>query len=141
MVRTTLGAEVDTTVTVSEYDTPQVYRVELIVAQAPGASDIDMTQTTMSFVAPDGSHDLTYEGLHIEAAPQEDDTFTLSAVADDDGTIPVMTSGDRFTLHLNPGYLNAATSSELSITTPSGATLTMEVRVPDSLANQQAVSL
>ncbi|AOW80556.1 flagellin [Halodesulfurarchaeum formicicum] len=121
--------------------TPRVNKVEMIVTQAPGASDIDMKGTTISLVAPDGSHDLTYEGLNNNAVPEEDTSFTLSAVQDDDNTVPVLTSGDRFTMHIDPGYLDAGTSSEVSITTPSGATKSLEIRVPDSLANQEAVSL
>ena len=121
--------------------TPRVSSVEMIVTQAPGASDIDMKGTTISLVAPDGSHDLIYEGLHDAAAPIEDTSFTLSAVQDEDNTLPVLTSGDRFTIHIEPGYLDSGTTSEVSITTPSGATKSMEIRVPDSLANQEAVSL
>ncbi|APE95895.1 archaellin/type IV pilin N-terminal domain-containing protein [Halodesulfurarchaeum formicicum] len=121
--------------------TPRVNKVEMIVTQAPGASDIDMKGTTISLVAPDGSHDLTYEGLNNNAVPEEDTSFTLSAVQDDDNTVPVLTSGDRFTMHIDPGYLDAGTSTEVSITTPSGATKSLEIRVPDSLANQEAVSL
>ena len=121
--------------------TPRVSSIEMIVTQAPGASDIDMKGTTISMVAPDGSYDLTYAGLNDDAAPEEDSSFTLSAVQDDDNTVPVLTSGDRFTLHIDPGYLDSGTSSEVSITTPSGATKSLEIRVPDSLANQEAVSL
>ncbi|MDR5656846.1 archaellin/type IV pilin N-terminal domain-containing protein [Halodesulfurarchaeum sp. HSR-GB] len=120
---------------------PRVSQIEMIVTQAPGASDIDMKGTTISLVAPDGSHDLIYENLNDQAAPAEDESFTLSAVQDDDNTVPVLTSGDRFTMHIDPGYLDAGTSSEVSITTPSGATKSLEIRVPDSLANQEAVSL
>ena len=130
----TIGADEDEV-------TPQVSSIEMIVTQAPGASDIDMKGTTISLVAPDGSHDLTYAGLAKNYEPGIDANFTLSAVQDEDNTVPVLTSGDRFTLHIDPGYLAAGTSSEISITTPSGATKSLEIRVPDSLANQEAVSL
>ena len=120
---------------------PKISNLEMIVTQAPGASDIDMKQTTIALVAPDGSHDLVYEDLHANERPDVDTSFTLSDVKDDDNTMPVLTSGDRFTIHINPGTLEAGTSSEISITTPSGATKSLEIRVPDSLANQEAVSL
>ncbi|AOW80557.1 flagellin [Halodesulfurarchaeum formicicum] len=134
----------NTNATVSGSDeevTPMVSDIELIVTQAPGANDIDMKGTTISMVAPDGSHDLVYRGLQDNTAPVEDTSFTLAAIQDDDNTVPVLTSGDRFTIHVDPGTLAAGTSSEVSITTPSGATKSMEIRVPDSLANQEAVSL
>ena len=125
----------------SDEPVPVISDLEIIVTQAPGASDIDMKQTTIALVAPDGSHDLVYRGLDTDTAPVEDTSFTLSEVKDDDNTMPVLTSGDRFTIHIEPGTLSAGTSSEISITTPSGATKSLEIRVPDSLANQEAVSL
>ena len=132
------GNTANATVTSTEHsEDPEIHRIELIVTQAPGAGDIDMTRTTISFIAPDGSHDIVYDETDLT----EDSTFTLTPVSDEDGTVPVMTSGDRFTINIDPGTLAAGTSSELRITTPSGATKSMEVRVPDSLANQQAVSL
>jgi flagellin FlaA/flagellin FlaB len=117
---------------------PMVDAIEVIVTRSPGASDIDMSQTTINFIAPDGSHDLTYSD---SANPSEDETFTLSAVQDEDDTIPVLSSGDRFTINVDPGTLNAGATAEMSITTPSGATKTVLLRVPDSLANKEAVSI
>jgi flagellin FlaB len=116
---------------------PQIDKIEILVTQAPGASDIDMAGTTISFVAPDGSHQLT----HSEDSLQEDSTFTLTPVQDEDGTIPVMTAGDRFLINIDPGTLEAGTTSTLEITTPAGATKSLQVRVPDSLANQESVTL
>ncbi|MFB6122470.1 MAG: archaellin/type IV pilin N-terminal domain-containing protein [Haloferacaceae archaeon] len=125
-------------ISIESVDTPKVKSVNIIVTQAPGASDMDMAKATINFIAPDGTHNLVYSsGPH----PKEDSQFTLTKVQDDDNTIPVMTSGDRFTIHIDPGYLNAGTTSTVKITTPSGATKSMLIRVPDSLANQEAVGL
>ncbi|QPV62195.1 hypothetical protein I7X12_15825 [Halosimplex litoreum] len=117
---------------------PKVGNIEVIVTQSPGADDIDMSQTTISFIAPDGSHDLTYSDSE---SPEEDTEFILEAVQDEDDTLPVLSSGDRFTINVNPGTLSAGATAELSITTPSGATKTVLLRVPDSLANKEAVSI
>ena len=130
----TLSYSTDLTATSS----PVVDEIQVIVTQAPGAGDIDMKKTTISFIAPDGSHDLTYEEGDT---PQEDTTYVLESVQDDDETLPVMTSGDRFKIIIDPGTLESGTSSTLEITTPAGATKSLEIRVPDSLANQAAVSL
>ena len=124
-----------------EDENPYVDSVEILVGQAAGAGDMDMAKTTIALVAPDGAHDLTYEGLNSNSDPLEDETFTISAVTDDDETVPVMTSGDRYTIHINPGRLEAGDTMEVSITTPAGATQSLEVRIPDSLANQDAVSV
>jgi len=117
---------------------PKIGNIEVIVTQSPGADDIDMSQTTISFIAPDGSHDLTYSDGE---RPAEDSEFTLEAVQDEDETLPVLSSGDRFTIMVNPGTLDAGATAEMSITTPSGATKTVLLRVPDSLANKEAVSI
>ncbi|WP_394295278.1 hypothetical protein [Halosimplex carlsbadense] len=117
---------------------PKVGNIEVIVTQSPGADDIDMSQTTISFIAPDGSHDLTYSDSET---PAEDSEFVLKAVQDEDDTLPVLSSGDRFTIMVDPGTLGAGATAELSITTPSGATKTVLLRVPDSLANKEAVSI
>jgi len=117
---------------------PKIGSIEIIVTQSPGASDIDMGKTTINFIAPDGSHDLTYTDNSV---PAEDSEFALSTVQDDDDTMPVLSSGDRFTIEVDPGTLEAGSTAEMSITTPSGATKTVLLRVPDSLANQEAVSI
>nr|WP_238398298.1 hypothetical protein [Halorussus salinus] len=122
----------------SETDTSaQISEVNLVVLRGAGAGDIDMSGTIISFTAPDGSHSLTYSS----DAAQEDESFTISAVQDDDDTAPVLSSGDRFKLTVNPGTLDAGSTATLKITTQSGATKVVQIRVPDSLANKEAVNL
>ncbi|WP_459195132.1 hypothetical protein [Halosimplex sp. J119] len=113
-----------------------VAQVDILVASSPGADDIDMTQTVIDMNSPSGSHQLTYGEQTIE-----NQQFAINAVQDQDGTVPVLTSGDRFKIVIDPGRLDPGTTTEISMTTPSGATKTLLVRVPDSLANQEAVSL
>ena len=117
--------------------TPSVTEINLVVLRGAGAGDIDMSGTIISFTAPDGSHTLTFN----EDAAQEDDTFTITAVQDEDNTAPVLSSGDRFELTINPGTLDSGATAELRITTQSGATKVVQVRIPDSLANKEAVNL
>ncbi len=116
---------------------PRVTEINLVVLRGAGAGDIDMSGTIISFTAPDGSHTLTFN----EDAAQEDDTFTITAVQDEDNTAPVLSSGDRFELTINPGTLSSGATAELRITTQSGATKVVQVRIPDSLANKEAVNL
>jgi flagellin FlaA/flagellin FlaB len=117
--------------------TPEISEINLVVLRGAGAGDIDMSGTIISFTAPDGSHTLTFN----EDAAQEDDTFTITAVQDEDNTAPVLSSGDRFELTINPGTLSSGATAELRITTQSGATKVVQVRIPDSLANKEAVNL
>lgn len=113
-----------------------VDQVDIIVASAPGADDIDMTQTVIDMNSPEGSFQLVY-GDQLA----ENEQFTVNAIQDEDETAPVLTSGDRFKISINPGKLEPGTTTEIRMTTPAGATKSMLVRVPDSLANQEAVSL
>ena len=134
-------------VQITDVESPYVNEVRILVAQAAGADDMDLSKMTIRLVAPDGTHDLTYEKVDVSenladgSLPAEDSTYTISAVTDDDDTLPVMTSGDRYNIHINPGRLDSGDSVDVSITTPAGATQTTVIRVPESLANQEAVSL
>lgn len=117
--------------------TSSVSEINLVVLRGAGAGDIDMSGTIISFTAPDGSHTLTFN----ENSAQEDESFTLTAVQDEDDTEPVLSSGDRFRLTINPGTLSSGATAELRITTQSGATKVVQIRIPDSLANKEAVNL
>ena len=113
-----------------------VTQVDLLVASSSGAGDIDMTQTVISARTPDGSFTLNYGQATIE-----NEQFTITAVQDEDDTAPVLTSGDRFEINLDLGALEGGDTVELRITTGSGATKVVQLRVPDSLANKEAVGL
>jgi flagellin FlaA/flagellin FlaB len=118
-------------------DGRSITQIELVIGRGPGAEDIDMSGTVISMRAPDGSFTLTY----APGGAVEDTTFTLEAVKDDDNTMPVLSSGDRFKLIINPGKIAAGETVELTITTSSGAKRVLQLRVPDSLANEEAVGL
>jgi flagellin FlaA/flagellin FlaB len=113
-----------------------VTQINLLVAGSAGSGDIDMSQTVISVTAPDGSFTLTYGQSTVE-----DEQFTITAVQDDDDTVPVLTSGDRFEINIDLGPLSGGDTVELRITTGSGATKVVQLRVPDSLANKEAVGL
>jgi flagellin FlaA/flagellin FlaB len=118
-------------------DGSSITQIELVIGRGPGAEDIDMSGTVISMRAPDGSFTLTY----APGGAVEDTTFTLESVKDDDNTMPVLSSGDRFKLIINPGKIAAGETIELTITTSSGAKRVLQLRVPDSLANEEAVGL
>jgi flagellin FlaA/flagellin FlaB len=113
-----------------------VTQVDLLVAGSAGAGDIDMRQTVISARTPQGSFTLNYGQTTIE-----NEQFAITAVQDDSDTAPVLTSGDRFEINLDLGALEGGDTVELRITTGSGATKVVQLRVPDSLANKEAVGL
>jgi flagellin FlaA/flagellin FlaB len=118
-------------------DGTTVTEIELVIGRGAGSDDIDMSGTVISMRAPDGSFTLTY----APGGATEDTTFGLESVKDDDGTLPVLSSGDRFELVIDPGKVAAGETIELTITTSSGAKRVLQLRVPDSLANEEAVGL
>ena len=114
-----------------------ITEIELVIGRGAGSDDIDMSGTVISMRAPDGSFTLTY----APGGATEDSTFGLEAVKDEDSTLPVLSSGDRFELVIDPGTVEAGETLELTITTSSGAKRVLQLRVPDSLANEEAVGL
>jgi len=113
-------------------------QVELLVAGGAGAGDIDLSQAVISVTGPEGSTTLTHAD---EENPTKNEHFVLNPVTDDGDTEPVLTSGDRFQIVIDIGRLQSGTDAQLEITTQSGSTKVVLLRVPDSLANEQAVSL
>jgi len=118
-------------------DGTAITEIQLVIGRGAGSDDIDMSGTVISMRAPDGSFTLTY----APGGATEDTTFGLNSVKDDDNTLPVLSSGDRFELVIDPGKIQAGETIELTITTSSGAKRVLQLRVPDSLANEQAVGL
>jgi flagellin FlaA/flagellin FlaB len=118
-------------------DGSAITQIELVIGRGAGSGDIDMSGTVISMRAPDGSFTLTY----APSGATEDTTFGLKGVKDEDDTLPVLSSGDRFKLVIDPGKIAAGETIELTITTGSGAKRVLQLRVPDSLANENAVGL
>ena len=116
--------------------------VTLSMKRSSGADDIDLSSTTVQWLGPDGQTDLTYT-----ASPANATKFNVTDVQDESGSEPVLDEqSDLFQIELNAdaisnGGLTESDTVELRITTSSGATQIIQLRVPDSLSGQQAVSL
>ncbi|MGZ0747949.1 MULTISPECIES: archaellin/type IV pilin N-terminal domain-containing protein [unclassified Haloparvum] len=113
--------------------------VNVSVMKGSGAADIDVSKATLEFIGPDGAETLTYnESL-------DTNTFQLNAVK---GSVTVLeNSSDRFKIVIqldggsNPGPLLEGEEASLRITTASGASTSIELRVPDSVSGEEAVEL
>jgi len=119
--------------------------VNMTTRLAPGSSDVNLNDTTMQWVSPDGSSQLVANNTQ-DGYP----TFEWNTVQDNDESIinddtlndPV----DRaeITINLNQTELNTlgpGTSAELQIDTRSGGQTTVTLVVPDSLSNKNTVQL
>ena len=133
-------------------DNNEVGVVRITVKKGPGASDIDLADTTVNFIGPTGSfYQLAADG----GTGSPDGFFELDTVQDSDGSSPVLNdAADRLTIVLDLGdddYGNSGNEfgSELGegetatvrITTGSGGTTTDKVIVPETLSSGSAVRM
>jgi len=134
--------EVTTTGEVSGSD---VVNVNMTVSTAPGAGEIDLTNTTISWIGPSGTYRLTHEDSVNTSLTN--DYFTVTAFKDADNSIPVINDpDDRMTINFDvSGFsgseLGEGESVEVEITTMSGATTSVRLNVPESLSGKTSVSL
>lgn len=115
----------------------QVTIVNLTVARAPGSAPIDLGAVNGTWIGPQGSETMAW-----------DDEFRIHAVADDDGSIPVLNDAeDRavLTVYLGDGGvgqpLPPGASATVRFTTPSNGTAATRLAVPESLQDGSTVQL
>ncbi|MGZ0747948.1 archaellin/type IV pilin N-terminal domain-containing protein [Haloparvum sp. AD34] len=121
-----------------------VNRINVSVMKGSGAADIDLSKLTIEYIGPNGADTLTYDETDLANSSSY---FQIDAVR---GTEPVAeNSSDRFVLVIdlgaaagdNPANLQTGQTASLRITTASGATTSIELRVPDSVSGESAVEL
>jgi flagellin-like protein len=133
---------VSATGTVSTNET--VYEVNMTVKKAPGAADINLNNTTVSYLGPENSADLVYAG---NADASSTTVFSASAIKDADDSVPVLNSpDDRVDLGIDlsqsgVGNLTEGESASLTLVTQSGGSTAVQLRAPQSLAGESAVEL
>jgi flagellin-like protein len=124
--------------------------VNLTVTAGPRADPIDLRETTVTWVGPDGS----YNVLNDEAGGGTDPAFGVTALTDPDGSAPVLDQPeDRFVLTFDlgdddvdgPGAfadgLQEGDMVKVRIVTGAGATTDTRLAVPPSIAGRNAVVL
>jgi len=124
--------------------------VNMTTRLAPGSSDVNLNDTTMQWVSPEGSSQLVAHGTQSSTAGTDYPTFNWTTVQDNDASVandntlndPV----DRALITVSlaqPGLntLNSGQSAELQISTRSGGQTTVTLVVPDSLSNKNTVQL
>ncbi|WP_313692660.1 archaellin/type IV pilin N-terminal domain-containing protein [Halorarum halobium] len=120
--------------------------VNVTVTLAPGAGEVDLENTTATWVGPKGTYTLTNASVDTG-----DGDFTTDIVKDSDDSAPVLNDPDDRVLMVfelsasgnadKPDYLQEGDEVTLKLNTKSGATTTIRFAVPDSLGNKQAVEL
>ena len=124
--------------------------VNMTTRLAPGSADVNLNDTTMQWVSPEGSSQLVAHGTQSSAAGTDYPTFNWTTVQDNDASVtndntlndPV----DRALITVSLGQpglkaLDGGQSAELQISTRSGGQTTVTLVVPDSLSNKNTVQL
>ena len=130
---------------VEEGEDPEALdEIRLTVAGSPGADNIDLRDTTLQAVGPDGQENLVFAEIDDEgdvgdigegefAVKNSDGEF----VDEDDSA--VVGPDDQFTIVLDPnespfeddGAFPEGSQSSIDIVSPAGATTSVDLRAPD----------
>jgi flagellin FlaA/flagellin FlaB len=114
-----------------------VSEINLIAIKGSGADQINLEATTITTIGPEGTNTLTYG----QSGAIEGESFGVSAVQDEDDSLPVMTDADRFRITIDPGTLGTGSTMTLEVTTESGATTEVRISVPNTLSGETAVQV
>jgi flagellin FlaA/flagellin FlaB len=123
--------------------TDEVYEVNMTVKKAPGAADINLNNTTVSYLGPDNTADLVYR----KNAGGSATVYSVSTIKDADGSVMVLNSpDDRVDVGIDltqsgVSNLTVGESASLKFVTQSGGSTTLEVRAPQSFAGESVVEL
>ncbi|ESP89518.1 archaellin/type IV pilin N-terminal domain-containing protein [Candidatus Halobonum tyrrellensis] len=132
-------------VTTGNVTDSEIEWVNVTVTKAPGAGDIDLENSTVTWIGPSG----TYSLVHQNQSESGNEFFTVNDVSDSDDSSPVLNDvGDRLQLSFNvtetdgfTGPLQEGDKVTLEVNTVSGATTTIQFAVPESLSGKNAVKL
>ena len=138
---------------VGDADAGDLLEIRVGVSGSPGADDIDLSETTIQAVGPNGQANLVFEPAdgETETLDPDDDATAIDegsfAVRNSEGDFvedAVINDDDQFTVVLNPeeepfgedevgtgDAFGESDESSLDIVSPSSATTSVELRAPD----------
>jgi len=116
-------------------DTRVVDELNITVAQSPGASNIDLSETSIELIGTQGQETFQLSG----------DSTSINIYTGSSGDVVLTDTSDRADVGIDLdtgdtgvyGYLEGGDRLSLTFTTPSGATTTAELRVPSTLTDEQ----
>jgi len=113
----------------------EVDRLDIVVAKAPGAGNIDLNETSVEIIGANGQET-------FKIADEPNATVDMFTGAEDD--VVLVDNSDRAELSLqldstsiDYGVLASGDDATVTFTTASGATTTTEIRVPTTLTDDQ----
>jgi len=119
-----------------------VQHVNMTVKTAPGADEVNLQNTTLTWVGPEGTQQLVHEDV-----AGSNNEFTVTPFKDADGSAPVLNDpDDRFTININvttfnTNNLQGGDEVEVTLTTAAGGQTTVVLNVPEALQGKSSVPL
>ena len=122
---------------VVDHDDPtNIESLEFVVAQAPGADNIDLNQVSVELLGSDGQETFVFDDEGAAAI----DIFN---VEDDDGVLTDNSDRAELSIDLSDGgdglgyALEEGDRLSVTFTTAAGATTTAEIRVPSTIPEEE----
>ncbi|AOW80554.1 flagellin [Halodesulfurarchaeum formicicum] len=112
--------------------------VRVIVSTSQAPVSVDLRQATALVETPGAIDDLEYSA----DTPTAGETFSVEALSDPDGSAPVVTeTTDQFAVVIETPPLSVHDRFAVRLQLESGATKRIEIRVPERIRTESAVSL
>ncbi|WP_435062444.1 archaellin/type IV pilin N-terminal domain-containing protein [Halobaculum sp. EA56] len=133
--------------TVGHVTSNEVDFVNVTVTQGAGAGEIDLQNTTVTWIGPQGTFQLTAAGDFDDTSNATGDVFTYDVVKDSDSSAPVLNDNDDRLQYIfdvddfSPSNLGEGDEVTIKVNTMAGATTSIRFTVPESLGNKEAVEL
>ena len=121
--------------------------VNVTVTQGAGAGEIDLQNTTVTWIGPTGTYQLIAASDFDNTSAANGEEFTYDVVKDTDSSAPVLNDGDDrlqyiFEVSNFAGQdLGEGDEVTIKINTMAGATTEIRFTVPESLGQKEAVEL
>ncbi|MDV7350404.1 archaellin/type IV pilin N-terminal domain-containing protein [Halorubrum distributum] len=144
----------------SNSDDGELAEIRIGVAGSAGADEIDLSETTIQAVGPNGQSNLVFANASVEIGNADADATAIPedsfGVRNSTGSFvddPVINDDEQFTIVLNPQnepfgnpseseVFGESDQSSIDIVSPSSATTSVELRAPDLFSNDgEAVRL
>jgi flagellin FlaB len=128
----------------ADYNNGQIVELDFVLAQSPGASNIDLSETSVELIGQSGQETFTLsetsgDGTIIDMFKGDNAVVFTDASDRAQVTVTLDSGGDPTTGGGNAGdsayVLKEGDSLSVTFTTASGATTTTEIRVPSTVVS------
>lgn len=129
-------------------DGDYIRQINVTIKKGPGSDNINLGNTTVSYLGPDNSETLTYSTTNSDFANLSGSNFAITTIRDTDNSDPVLNNGDdRFRMTINvtnigsDAGLEESEEAELEFVTRSGAKTLYQFQIPAALEGSSVVKL